>query len=258
MQILGVKIDNLTMDETLQKIEGFLRDNQQHYLVTPNPEFLVKTQEDKEFKEILNQADLAVPDGIGLIWAARFLGQPLKQRITGTDLMEKICQRAAQKEWSVFLLGGQGGVAEKAAKNLKKKYPGLKVQSTEEIIIASETRQFRGSQNEIASSLTLFAPRNDSLSPVILFVAFGAPKQEKWIVQNLEKMPSIKLALGVGGAFNFIAGRIQRAPKFLQRVGLEWLWRLFCQPWRIKRIFKAVIVFPWLVIKSKCHSEGAR
>ena len=224
MEILGVKIDNLTTEKALQKIEGFLEDGQQHYIVTPNPEFLVQAQKDQEFKRTLNQADLALPDGIGLILAARFLGQPLKQKITGTDLMEKICQRAAQKKWPVFLIGGQAGVARKAGENLKKRYQGLEILAVEDVPFGQ---------------------------PAILFVAFGAPKQEKWIVQNLKKMPSVKLAMGVGGAFDFMAGRIRRAPKLFQRLGLEWLWRLFCQPRRAKRIFRAVVKFPWLVIKNK-------
>lgn len=220
-EILGVKIDNLIIEEALRKVEGFLEDGQQHYIVTPNPEFLVKAQKDEEFRKILNQADLAVADGIGLIFASWFLGQPLKQKITGTDLMEKICQKAAQKKWSVFLLGDrEDSLVKETADQLKKKYPGLDI-------------------------------KTDLKEASILFIAFGAPWQEKWIAQNLKKMSSVKLAMGVGGAFNFMAGRIRRAPKFFQRLGLEWLWRLFCQPWRIERIFRAVIVFPWLVIKNE-------
>jgi N-acetylglucosaminyldiphosphoundecaprenol N-acetyl-beta-D-mannosaminyltransferase len=226
MEILGVKIDNLTKEEALEKIEEFLEDNQQHYLVTPNPEFLVRAQEDEEFRRILNQADLAMPDGIGLIFASRLLGQPLKERVIGVDLMEKICQRAAQKKWSVFLLGGQEGVAEKAAENLRKRYQGLKI--------------------EFGNSSPSFEQQ-----PIILFVALGAPKQEKWIVQNLEKIPSVKLAIGVGGAFDFISGRVRRAPKLFRLLGLEWFWRLLRQPWRVSRIFNALVRFPWLVLKSK-------
>ena len=219
-EILGVKIDNLIIEEALRKVEGFLEDGQQHYIVTPNPEFLVKAQKDEEFRKILNQADLAVADGIGLIFASWFLGQPLKQKITGTDLMEKICQKAAQKKWPVFLLGDrEDGLVKETADQLKKKYPGLDI-------------------------------KTDLKEASILFIAFGAPWQEKWIAQNLKKMSSVKLAMGVGGAFNFMAGRIRRAPKFFQRLGLEWLWRLFCQPWRIKRIFRAVVIFPWLIIKN--------
>jgi len=224
MEILGVKIDNLAIDEVLEKVEGFLKSDKQHYLVTPNPEFLVKAQKDEDFKKILNQADLAVPDGIGLIFASRFLGQSIKRRITGVDLMELFCQRAVQKKWPVFLMGAGPGVAEKAAKNLEKKYPGLKVGAGFEDVFGE---------------------------PEILFVALGAPKQEKWINENLSKMPSVKLAIGVGGAFDFISGRVRRAPKFIQIIGLEWFWRFSCQPWRAKRIYNAAVKFPWLVVKSK-------
>lgn len=232
VKILGVKIDNLTMDEVLQEVEVFLTDNQQHYIVTPNPEFLVKAQKDKEFKEILNRADLAIPDGMGLIFASRFLGQPLKGRVTGTDLMEKICQRAALRGWSVFLIGDrEDGLAEETANQLKNKYSGLKItgSSFNDVILKGV---FKGTSSKI------------------LFIASGAPTQEKWIAQNLAKMPSVGLAMGVGGAFNFISGRVQRAPRFLREVGLEWFWRLFCQPRRIGRIFRAVIVFPWMVVRG--------
>lgn len=216
ISILGVGIDNLTMAEVLRKIEDFLADAQPHYIVTPNPEFLVLAQKDRQFKDILNQADLAVPDGTGLILAARFLRRPLSQRITGADLMEQICQKAAQKNWPISLLGAGPGVAETAGQNLKKKYPGIKIEKE--------------------------AP--------ILFVALGAPKQEKWIVNNLANRPSVKLAVGVGGAFDFLAGRVRRAPYFLRKIGLEWLWRLAIQPWRIKRIWRATVVFPGLIIKN--------
>ena len=228
MKILGVKIDNLTIEEAFQKIEGFLEDGQQRYIVTPNPEFLIKAQQDREFRRILNQADLAVADGIGLIFASWFLGQSLKGRITGVDLMEGICQRAVQKKWLIYLFGAVEGVAERTVDNLKEKYPGLQVKVWQS-----------DSQQEIS-------PR-----PIILFVALGAPKQEKWIVQNLEKMSLVKLAVGVGGTFDFISGQVRRAPKFLQRLGLEWLWRLFYQPWRIKRIFNAVVKFPWLILRER-------
>ncbi|MBU2068490.1 WecB/TagA/CpsF family glycosyltransferase, partial [Patescibacteria group bacterium] len=127
MEILGIKIDNLNMEEVLKRIDSFLKDDQQHYLVTPNPEFLVKAQKDKKFREILNQADLSIPDGVGLIFASWILGQPIKERVAGIDLMEAICERAAQKNWPVFLFGAEEGIAEKATENLKVKYPGLNI-----------------------------------------------------------------------------------------------------------------------------------
>lgn len=231
MEILEVRIDNLTTEETLEKVEDFLSDGQQHYIITSNPEFLVRAHQEPKFKQILNQADLAVPDGIGLIFASWFLGQPLKQRITGVDLMEKICERASQKKWPVFLFGGKKNVSQKTAEKLEQKYSQLKI-------------------NSLASEI-LNAPEINTQEPAVLFVALGAGKQEKWIVQNLKAMPSVKLAMAVGGAFDFISGRVKRAPKIFRLLGLEWFWRLTVQPWRLKRIFRAVIVFPWLVLKSK-------
>jgi len=217
MKILDVKIDDLEMEEVLERVTGFLKSENQHCLFTPNPEFLVEASQDKEFKEILNQADLNVPDGIGLIFASWFLGQPIKRRIQGIDLMERICQQAAQNNWPVFLMGGQQEVAQKAAENLRGKYPGLRI---------------------------------DKDRPEILFVALGAPKQEKWISNNLNRLPSVKLAMGVGGSFDYLAGRVRRAPRIIRKIGLEWLWRFTLQPWRAKRIYRALIKFPWLVVKS--------
>jgi len=241
MEVLGVKIDNLTMEQTLRKIEGFLADGRQHYIVTPNPEFLVLAQKDGRFRRILNKADLAVPDGIGLVFASWFLGQPLKRRVAGTDLMEKICQRAAFQGWSIFLLGDrEDGLVEETANQLKKRYPGLRIEG--------RTFEGRPPRASLKGRPSKGRPFDES---AILFLASGAPKQEKWIAQNLAKLPSIKLAMGVGGAFNFISGRVRRAPRFLRIIGLEWLWRLGCQPWRIKRIFRAVIIFPWLVVRSR-------
>lgn len=227
MEILGVKIDNLDIEEVLERVDGFLNDGRQHYCVTLNPEFLVKAQKDSQFKDIINQADLSVPDGIGLILASWILGQPIKKRVVGVNLMERICQRAVQANWPVLLVGAEQGVAEKVAANLRKKYSGLNV--------------------EILGAV----PQQGAAPKSILFVALGAPKQEKWIVKNLKQMPSVKLALGVGGAFDFISGRARRAPKLVQKVGLEWFWRFSHQPRRVKRIYDAVIKFPLLVIKSK-------
>lgn len=229
MEILGVRVDNLTNEEAIERVESFLEDDIQRYIVTPNPEFLVQAQKDGEFKEILNQADLAVPDGIGLVFASWYLGQPLKDRITGVDLMNKICQKAVQKKWQILLTGGGEEVAKKTAEALRKNYQGLLI---EEVDMLDFSRYL-------------------AKRPVVLFVALGASKQEKWIAQNLRKNSSINLAVGVGGAFDFISGRIKRAPKFLQVIGMEWAWRLGVQPWRAGRIFNAVVKFPWLVVRGK-------
>ena len=229
MEILGVRTDNLTKRKVLEKIESFLEDDIQRYIVTPNSEFLVRAQEDEKFRKILNESDLAVPDGIGLVFASWYLGDPLKKRFTGVDLMEQICREAVQKKWQILLVGGEEGIAQKTAEVLRENYSGLLIEEINDL----EFDKYSTEQ------------------PSVLFVALGAPKQEKWIARNFKKNPSINLAIGVGGAFDFISGNVKRAPKFLRYIGMEWAWRLSIQPWRAKRIFNAVVVFPWLVVRGK-------
>jgi N-acetylglucosaminyldiphosphoundecaprenol N-acetyl-beta-D-mannosaminyltransferase len=230
MQLLGVRIDNITMAEALDKIRDFLNDGRQHYIVTPNSEILVLAQKDEEFRKILNNADLSIPDGAGLIWASRRLGKSLKERVTGTDLINqlKVNPPDGGEKLKVFLLGGRNGVAKK---------------------IASDWSAVVGFSEE-TEDIELFA-RIRQCQPDILLVALGAPKQEKWITENLTKVPSVKVTIGVGGAFDFLSGKIRRAPVFIQKMGLEWFWRLILQPSRIGRIFNAVVVFPWLILKSR-------
>jgi len=235
MYLLGVKVDNVDMNGALEKIGDFICDGRQHYIVTPNPEIIVLAQKDKEYKKILNEADLSIPDGVGIKIASRFLGEPIRERITGTDLMEKLLTNNKQQTTNNikgFLLGGKRGAGEKIAK----KFPNA-VGFTENI-------------EEAINSI-------NKCQPNILFVALGAPKQEKWIYYNIAKIPSVKVAVGVGGAFDFLSGKILRAPKFLRKIGLEWLWRFMLQPWRIKRIYNAVIKFPYLVIKEKLLADNA-
>jgi len=246
MKILGIRIDNVDQKQALQRVEELLEDGKQHYLVTLNPEFVIKARSDQEFKEILNKADLSVSDGIGLIFASRFLSSKLKERVTGIDLMEKICKLASDQDWSVFLLGAKQGVADTAVDKLKQRHPNLKAE-------AGPFGRVVVNNGLIHSKDSLLAKKSfkklESFKPTVLFVALGAGNQEKWIVQNLEKMPSVRLAIGVGGAFDFVSGRIIRAPNIFQRLGLEWFWRFCCQPWRIRRILNSTIKFPYLMIR---------
>lgn len=242
INILGVLIDNLKKIEALEVAEKFLIDGRQHYIVTPNPEMVVAAKKDKEFLEILNKADLAVPDGFGLILASRYLRRPLQEKIHGVDLMTDICRLAEQKNYSVYLLGGEEGIASKTAEKLQKLFSSLKIAGAES-----------GGKMEISDSrfkISDLIEKINNANPDVLFVAFGAGKQEKFIAENLDKMPSIKIAMGVGGAFDFISGKVKRAPKWMRKIGLEWLWRFFIEPWRWKRIFTATIKFSWLVIKN--------
>ena len=264
--ILGVGVTNATKEEILEYIVKSLENfKKKLFFVTPNPEFLVLANKNPDFKNILNRADLASADGIGIIIAAKFLGKSLKGRFTGIDLVESLCKEVARKPITVGFLGGRSGVAEKTAECLQKKYFGLKVNFVgEEWPKDNFNQKIRGPVSRFPpASAPSSILRNDEVRAVgspsspatpssnidILFVAFGAPKQEMWINENLDKIP-VKIAIGVGGAFDYISGRTPRAPEFLRSMGLEWLFRLIVQPWRIKRQL-SLVKFIWLVFKEK-------
>lgn len=226
--ILGVGFNNLTKKEVLEYI--LESSAGKYYIVTPNPEILVIADSDKNYKKTLNNARLALPDGIGVLLAAKFLGFSFKEKITGIGLLESLCQAAAKQPITVGFLGGAEAVAVKAAECLKKSYPSLKVS------FAAPNLKFKVQNSKF--------PKTD-----ILFVAFGSPKQELWIAKNLSKLP-VRVAIGVGGAFDFISGRVPRAPKWMQDLGFEWLFRLIIQPWRIKRQL-SLLKFTYLVFEEK-------
>jgi len=241
LDILGVKIDNFSLIEVLNKILGFLSSTGQHQIATVNPEFIMAAQRDDEFRNILNKCDLNVADGFGIALAARRLGQKLIQRVTGVDLMWEIIKIAEQTGKSVFLLGAKKGVAERTAYKIQERYPGITITGAES--------GFRSWHRHFSDEkLVEIVNRRQ---PDILFVAFGQVKQEKWIYHNLPKVPSVKLAMGVGGAFDYISGRVKRAPKWMRSIGLEWLYRLIRQPWRLPRILTAVVKFSFAVLFSK-------
>lgn len=219
------------MDEAVARVGEFVRSGGAHTIVTPNPEMCLAAQRDSEFRDILNRADLAVPDGVGLLLAARFLGTPLRERVAGIDLLLQLAHEFAKNAWRIYLLGGASGVPERAAQALRVRYPNI-------LIVGTDS----GGEG---------IERIRQAAPDMLLVAFGQVKQEKWIAENLPKLPSIKVAMGVGGAFDFLSGESMRAPRFLQRAGLEWLWRLVVEPWRVRRILNAVVWFPMAVIKEK-------
>ncbi len=224
--VLGVKIDDITMDEAVRTISSWLSKSGKHSIVTPNPEILVAAKEDNQLQIVLNKSNLAVPDGIGLKMAG------IKNRISGTDLMVNLIKLAAEKGYTVGLLGGRDKVAEKVAENLKKKFPKLKISFASSGGDIDESGINKYSSNVARSKFSLRS--NNIPTTDLLFVAFGPPKQEKWIARNLKKIP-VKIAMGVGGAFDFISGEIPRAPKWIRVLGLEWLFRLIVEPWRIRR-----------------------
>lgn len=221
--LLGVDITIANKEEVLEYIiRGLEKTGEKYYVVTPNPEILVIAQKDSYYKKILNGAKLTLPDGVGVVFAGKLLGLGLKERITGVNLMESLCKRVAEKPITIGFLGAGPGVAQLTAECLTKKYPGLKVIFSQE------------EWNKEDIKLRLNENDKHKKTIDILFVAFGSPKQEIWIYENLDKLP-VKVAIGVGGAFDFVSGKVRRAPFLMQKLGLEWLFRLIIQPWRIKR-----------------------
>ncbi len=265
IKILNVPFDKVGELQAFGEISNHLESGRgKMFIATPNPEMLLSAEKNKQFLSILNNTDINIADGIGILWAADFLEKTahnkskivkiikgivalpkiifrrssfraLPERVTGTDMMQLICKNIGSKH-SVFLLGAGEGVAEKTASILKKKY-------NTKIVGTHSGSADPSAEDQIVSAI-------NKASPKILFVAFGAPKQELWIARNIDRLDTIKLVMGIGGAFDFISGNIKRAPSFMRKLGLEWLYRLIRQPSRIKRIFNATVVFPFKVIKS--------
>lgn len=242
--ILGVNIHMLSESAALAKVSVFLSGRGQHMVFTPNPEMLVAAHRSPYFKEVLNRSSLNICDGKGIEMFSK--GQI--ERIPGVDFMLSVCALAEKRGKSVYLLGsGVEKIIEQTAKTLQKKYPYLRI-----------TGQCAGPKLVVKEKLVYDVEENDMVvdkiiaaAPDILFVGFGHTKQELWIDEHLGELPSVTVAMGVGGSFDILSGRVKRAPGFFRYLGLEWFWRLLCQPWRIKRILTAVFVFPYIYYRHK-------
>lgn len=227
--ILGIRVDRLSRHRVLECIDQVIahkrsgeNDASCQQIVTVNPEFVMAAQRDAQFRAYINGAALVVPDGVGIVLAACYLGKPVPERITGTDLLPELARLCARRGYRLYLLGAAPGVAEIAAQCLQEQAPGLQIAGT-----------YAGSpalQEEDAIIERIQAARTD-----VLCVAYGAPAQEVWIGRNLSRLPAA-VAIGVGGAFDFLSGRQVRAPHLMQKIGLEWLYRLYREPWRWRRM----------------------
>ncbi|MFQ6090675.1 MAG: WecB/TagA/CpsF family glycosyltransferase, partial [Candidatus Bipolaricaulia bacterium] len=200
--------------------ELWLRVRGRAIVATPDTMALWQAQRAPRLKEAYRRADLVTPDGIGLVWASRFLGAPLPERVTGIDMIEEICRRATRRGYRIFLLGARPGVAQKAKERLEKRFPGVRIVGTHHGFFADD--------RQVISKI-------NGCRPDILLVGLGVPRQELWMMENKERL-EVKILIGVGGSFDVLSGRLPRAPLALQRLGLEWLYRLFLQPWRARRV----------------------
>ena len=226
IDILGIPVSAVTYDQWMRLIGEWVREEggRLHHVCTVNPEMVMIAQGDFKFRIILQRADLTVPDGVGLLWAARHLGRPLPERVTGSDGVPWIAAEAARQDWRIFLLGAAPGVADRAADVLRERSPGVPIVGT-----------FAGSP--APDEEDAIVERVNASGADILFVAYGAPEQDKWIARNSPRL-NVKMAMGVGGSLDFVAGVIPRAPISMQRMGLEWLYRLYLQPSRIGRMMR--------------------
>lgn len=237
--MLGVKIGDEPLSRLRLLLEQFLRNDHGSQIVTVNPEMLLEAYRNDEFRQLLNKAAYTTADGIGIRY---FSFGKVKNRITGNDLIKELVKLSLSHSRTICLLGGAGANAEKAASKLQLAFPQLSIHGE------SGGKIHYGEDWEMDAELL---HRIRSLRPAILLVGLGHGKQEFWIRDHLQKLPSVRIAVGVGGSIDFLAGSVKRAPRLMQRMGLEWLYRVIQEPRRIGRIGNAVIVFPILVIFDK-------
>jgi N-acetylglucosaminyldiphosphoundecaprenol N-acetyl-beta-D-mannosaminyltransferase len=236
VDILGVRVDAVTYCDALDIISGWIEQRTPCQIATANPEFVMAAQQDASFGQVLAQADLCVADGVGLLWAARRLGAALPERVTGSDLTPLLARAAATHGWRLFLLGAAPGVAERTADILQQQSPGLRIAGV-----------FAGSPAEVEAPAIV--QRVVAAQPDVLLVAYGAPAQDLWIARHKAEL-GVPVMMGVGGAFDHIAGVQRRAPLWVQRIHLEWLFRLATQPWRWRRQL-ALPRFVWAVLRQR-------
>lgn len=232
VDILGVGFDRVTLVDAVTALERRLDAGLRTFVITANPEFVMLCRSDREIAAIATQADLVVPDGTGAVLASRLLGDPLPGRAPGRLLVDRLAALAAERGLSIFLLGAAAGIAERAAALLQARHPTLRVAGT-----------YAGSAEDDEDVV----PRVAAAAPDLLLVAFGMPKQERWISRNLARVPSARLAIGIGGSLDYLAGAAAVPPGLVHAIGLEWLWRLVRDPrrWRRQRVLP---LFALLVI----------
>ena len=230
IEVLGVAFDNVTMEQAAEMGGKMLQEDRFHYVVTPNPEFILAAEKDESFRKVINAADLVIPDGIGVIYSAKILGTPLAERVPGIEFSAKMLEKLNEMGGRLFLLGAKPGVAEKAGENICAQYPNI-------VLCGTQDGYFKDEEDVI---LKVAAARPD-----LLFVCLGAPKQEKWMARWGEHTGA-RLAIGLGGVLDVYAGNVERAPEAWQKVGMEWAYRLKKEPKRITRMAK----LPLVLVKS--------
>ncbi len=222
IDVMGVGFDSLTLNEVVTEALRLISEHRSAYVVTPNPEIVMMCRADENVMDAVQKADLVLPDGIGVVYGAKILGTPLKQKVPGIDFVQALMGELSQTGGRVFLMGSKPGVAEMAAETLRNRYPGLTICGTQDGYFKDDT--------------PVIEVINEA-KPDLLFVCLGAPKQELWMQRNASKL-KVGIMAGLGGSLDVFAGTVKRAPKLFQKLGLEWFYRLMKEPWRIGRMMQ--------------------
>jgi N-acetylglucosaminyldiphosphoundecaprenol N-acetyl-beta-D-mannosaminyltransferase len=237
VNVLGIGFDRLNLSSAAERVAERNARDERTFVITANPEFVMLARRDRDLAAIARSADLVVADGTGVVLASRLLGEPLPSRVPGRLLVPSILGRLAPLGGSVFLLGAAAGVAERAGAELERRIPGLRVVGT-----------YAGTPSPAEDDAT--RERIRATEPRVLLVAYGMPAQERWLARNLPRLPSVRVAIGVGGVFDQLAGRVRLPPPMIHAVGFEWLWRLAFEPrrWRRQRVLP---LFAALVLRQR-------
>lgn len=238
--LLNTYVNNVSMMETVHEIERMIHEKQKSYIVAINVDVVLKIEHDKYLKKITDDADMVLVDGQPLVWISKWHKRPVKAKISGSDLVPKMCEVAAEKGYTMFIIGGKDGIAEKAKKNLEKKLPGIKITGT-----YAPPFGFEKDQKELDKINTMITAAH----PDILVACFGCPKQEKWIYENYQKYDAT-VSICAGATVDFLAGNIDRAPKWMSDHGLEWFYRFTKEPKRLFKRYFADDVEIWKLVRK--------
>lgn len=234
LRILGVKVHKIDTEETISRIESFIREKKPSLVVTLGTEMVMKARKDREFLDVLNAADLVCADTVGIVWASKIIGNALKEKVAGVDILARIAKLSEERGWKLYFLGAAEGVAEAAAKALQRDSPGMHIVGVHHGYFDDEATMVE---------------KIKEASPDILLTALGSPRQELFIYRNRERL-GVPVGIGIGGSFDVISGKLKRSPQWMINLGLEWLYRLYLEPWRWKRM-TVLPVFAIHVILAK-------
>lgn len=235
-KLLNTYVNNLTMNETIEEIEQMIHQKEKKYIVAINVDVVMKIEEDSYLKQITDNADMVLVDGKPLIWISKLHKNPVKAKISGSDLVPLLCALSAKKGYSIFIIGGKDGIAQKAKLRLEEQYPDIKIVGT-----YAPPFGFEHNENELTKINQMISEKN----PDLLIACFGCPKQEKWIYENYKKY-NAKISICAGATVDFLAGNVNRAPRWMSEHGLEWFYRFLQEP---KRMFKRYFIDDVKILK---------